>query len=61
MSRKIYVVWKVLNGGIDSDTFTIDGPINHKSVTECVKHNISYWREQDFDVVISWQVEEYDN
>lgn len=61
MSRKIYVVWKVLDGGIDSDTFIIDGPINRKSVRKCVKHNISYWREQNFDFIISWQIEEDDN
>jgi len=61
MSRKIYVVWKKYDGGIETDTFEIEGPINHQSVTDCVLNNLYYSRRDDFHFVISWQIEEDDN
>ncbi len=61
MSRKIYVVWKKYDGGIETDTFEIEGPINHRSVTDCVLDNLYYSRRDDFHFIISWQIEEYDN
>ena len=58
-SRKIYVVWKKYDGGIEADTFEIEGPINHNSVRDCVRDNLYSTRWDDFHFIISWQIEEY--
>lgn len=58
MRRKIYVVWKKYDGGIEADTFDIEGPINHSSVTNCVRDNLYYSKRDDFHFVLSWQIEE---
>ena len=58
MRRQIYVVWKKYDGGIEADTFEIEGPINHGSVTECVLNELYYSRRDDFHFILSWQVEE---
>ena len=59
--KTIYVVYKMNDGAILSDSFKIEGKINHLSVQKVVRDSFLYGRrydKYDFDSIISWQVEE---
>lgn len=55
--RTLYVVYRMNDGAIQSDTVTIQGKVNHMTVENAVKDKL-YYDRYNFDRLISWQVEE---
>ena len=55
--KTIYVVYKMKDGALKSDTIEIEGKINHLTVTKSTRDHL-YDDEYDFDRIISWQVED---
>ena len=55
--KKVYVVWKMNDGALRSDTIKIEGKVNHWTVEKAVRDKL-YYDEYDYDRLISWQVEE---
>ena len=53
--KTFYVVWRMNNGAIDSDTVEIDGKVNQFTVDKAVKNKLGYYSRHDLDRIISWQ------
>lgn len=58
MKKTLFVVWKMNDGALRSDTITIEGKVNHDTVERVVRNKLGYYDRYDFDRLISWQVEE---
>ena len=59
MTKKtLFVVWKMMDGAIRSDTVEIEGKVNQYTVERAVRNELGYYDHYDFDRLISWQVEE---
>lgn len=55
--KTLFVVWKMMDGALKSDTIKIEGKVNHYTVEQAVRDKL-YYDHYDFDRLISWQVEE---
>lgn len=56
--KTLFVVWKMIDGALRSDTIKIEGKVNHYTVERAVRNKLRYYDEDNFDRLISWQVEE---
>lgn len=56
--KTLFVVWKMNDGALRSDTINIEGKVNHYTVERAVCNKLGYYDHYDFDRLISWQVEE---
>ena len=59
--KNIYIVWRMNDGGLMSDTFEVEGKVNHLSLQKKVRDSLIYnmkYDKYDFDRIISWQEEE---
>ena len=54
----LFVVWKMNDGAIRSDTIKIEGKVNQYTVERAVRNKLGYYDHYNFDRLISWQVEE---
>ena len=54
----LFVVWKMNDGALRSDTIKIEGKVNHYTVERDVRNKLGYYDRYDFNRLISWQVEE---
>ena len=54
----LFVVWKMNDGAITSDTIKIEGKVNQYTVERAVRNKLGYYDHYNFDRLISWQVEE---
>ena len=54
----LFVVWKMNDGAIRSDTIKIEGKVNQYTVERAVLNKLGYYDHYNFDRLISWQVEE---
>ena len=54
----LFVVWKMNDGAIRSDTIKIEGKVNQYTVERAVRNKLGYYYHYNFDRLISWQVEE---
>lgn len=54
----LFVVWKMNDGAIKSDTIKIEGKVNQYTVERAVRNKLGYYDHYNFDRLISWQVEE---
>ena len=54
----LFVVWKMNDGVIRSDTIKIEGKVNQYTVERAVRNKLGYYDHYNFDRLISWQVEE---
>ena len=54
----LFVVWKMIDGAIRSDTIKIEGKVNQYTVERAVRNKLGYYDHYNFDRPISWQVEE---
>lgn len=54
----LFVVWKMNDGALRSDTVKIEGKVNQYTVERAVRNGLGYYDRYDFDRLISWQVEE---
>ena len=54
----LFVVWKMNDGAIRSDTIKIEGKVNQYTVERAVHNKLGYYDHHNFDRLISWQVEE---
>ena len=56
--KTLFVVWKMMDGALDSDTIKIEGKVNQYTVERAVRNELGYYNRYEFDRLISWQVEE---
>ena len=56
--KTLFVVWKMNDGVIRSDTIKIEGKVNQYTVERAVHNKLGYYDHYNFDRLISWQVEE---
>ena len=56
--KTLFVVWKINDGALRSDTIEIEGKINQYTVERAVRNKLGYYDSHNFDQLISWQVEE---
>jgi len=56
--KTLFVVWKMMNGALRSDTVKIEGKVNQYTVERAVRNELGYYDRYDFDRLISWQEEE---
>ena len=56
--KTLFVVWKMNDGALRSDTIKIEGKVNQYTVERAVRNKLGYYDRYDFDRLISWQVEE---
>ena len=54
----LFVVWKMNDGAIRSDTIKIEGKVNQYTIERAVRNKLGYYDHYNFDRLISWQVEE---
>ena len=54
----LFVVWKMNDGAIRSDTIKIEGKVNQYTVERAVRNKLGYYDHYNFDRLISWQAEE---
>lgn len=54
----LFVVWKMNDGAIRSDTIKIEDKVNQYTVERAVRNKLGYYDHYNFDRLISWQVEE---
>ena len=54
----LFVVWKMNDGAIRSDTIKIEGKVNQYTVERAVRNKLGYYDHYNFDRLISLQVEE---
>ena len=54
----LFVVWKMNDGAIRSDTIKIEGKVNQYTIERAVRNKLGYHDHYNFDRLISWQVEE---
>lgn len=55
--KTLFVVWKMNDGALRSDTIEIEGKVNHYTVERAVQDKL-YYDRYNFGRLISWQVEE---
>ena len=51
--KTLFVVFKMLNSALRSDTIEIEGKVNHHTVERAVRNKLGYDRD-DFRKLISW-------
>ena len=56
--KTLFVVWKMNDGALKSDTIEMEGKVNHFTVERAVRNKLGYYDRYDFDRLISWQVED---
>ena len=56
--KTLFVVWKMNDGAIRSDTIKIEGKVNQYTIERAVRNKLGYYDHYNFDRLISWQVEE---
>ena len=56
--KTLFVVWKMNDGVIRSDTIKIEGKVNQYTVERAVRNKLGYYDHYNFDRLISWQAEE---
>ena len=56
--KTLFVVWKMNDGALRSDTVKIEGKVNQYTVERSVRNKLGYYDRYDFNQLISWQVEE---
>lgn len=56
--KTLFVVWKMNDGAIRSDTIKIESKVNQYTVERAVRNKLGYYDHYNFDRLISWQVEE---
>lgn len=56
--KTLFVVWKMDDGALRSDTVKIEGKVNQYTVARAVRNKLGYYDHYNFDRLISWQVEE---
>lgn len=56
--KTLFVVWKMNDGALRSDTIDIEGKVNQYTVERAVRNELSYYDRHNFGQLISWQVEE---
>ena len=56
--KPLFVVWKMNDGAIRSDTIKIEGKVNQYTAERAVRNKLGYYDHYNFDRLISWQVEE---
>lgn len=56
--KTVYVVYKMVDGALKSDTFEIEGKINHLSIEKVVRDKLGYYNRSDLSKIISWQEED---
>lgn len=56
--KTLFVVWKMNDGALKSNTINIEGKVNQYTVERSVRNKLGYYDRYDFDRLISWQVEE---
>ena len=56
--KTLFVVWKMNDGAIRSDTIKIKGKVNQYTIERAVYNKLGYYDHYNFDRLISWQVEE---
>lgn len=56
--KTLFVVWKMNDGAIRSDTIKIEGKVNQYTVERAVRNKLGYYDHCNFDRLIFWQVEE---
>ena len=56
--KTLFVVWKMNDGAIRSDTIKIEGKVNQYTVERAVHNKLGYYDHYNLDRLISWQVEE---
>ena len=56
--KTLFVVWKMNDSAIRSDTIKIEGKVNQYTVERAVRNKLGYYDHYNFDRLISWQVEE---
>ena len=56
--KTLFVVWKMNDGALRSDTVKIEGKVNQYTVERAVRNKLGYYDRYDFNQLISWQVEE---
>ena len=56
--KTLFVVWKMNDGALRSDTVKIEGKVNQYTVERVIRNKLGYYDQHDFDRLISWQVEE---
>ena len=54
----LFVVYKMMDGALRSDTINIEGKINQYTVERAVRNKLGYYGHYNFDRLISWQIEE---
>ena len=54
----LFVVWKMNDGALRSDTIKIEGKVNQYTVAQAVRNKLGYYDHYNFDRLISWQIEE---
>ena len=58
MKKNIYAVWRWSDGRIESNSFEIEGKINHLSVMKAIRDQLDYYKRSEAFTVISWQEED---
>lgn len=56
--KTLFVVWKMDDGALRSDTVKIEGKVNQYTVARAVRNKLGYYDHYNFDRLISWQIEE---
>ena len=56
--KTLFVVWKMNDGALRSDTISIEGKVNQYTVERAVRNKPGYYDHYNFDRLISWQEEE---
>ena len=56
--KTLFVVWKMNDGAIRSDTIKIEDKVNQYTIERAVRNKLGYYDHYNFDRLISWQVEE---
>lgn len=52
--KTLFVVWKMNDGAIRSDTIKIEGKVNQYTVKRAVCNKLGYYDQYNFDRLISW-------
>lgn len=55
--KNIYVVYKLNSGAILTDVISIEGKVNHLSITKEIREKMDYY-EREWPTILSWQEEE---
>ena len=52
--KTLFVVWKMNDGAIRSDTIKIEGKVNQYTVERAVRNKLGYYDHYNLDRLISW-------